>query len=120
MTAVKSLSPDVHLVPVQIDLGRIRAGDSIMVLNGVAVNVLARGAKARREERAVVIEAPSLATDEAAVLLAELGAPRAPTTLRKLRCVGGGPPWYKDGAAVRYRRDDLVAWVAAHLERKEG
>jgi hypothetical protein len=36
---------------------------------------------------------------------------RAPQTLAKLRCVGGGPPYYKIGKNVFYKVDDLDAWL---------
>lgn len=32
--------------------------------------------------------------------------------LNKLRCSGGGPAFYKLGAAVVYRQADLDAWLA--------
>lgn len=34
-------------------------------------------------------------------------------TLRKLRCVGGGPPFFKQGARVAYRESSSRAWVAS-------
>ena len=34
------------------------------------------------------------------------------STLNKLRCFGGGPPFYKLGAAVFYREEDLDVWLA--------
>lgn len=36
----------------------------------------------------------------------------SPKTLRKWRCLGGGPAFVKLGAAVRYERAALDAWVA--------
>ena len=33
-------------------------------------------------------------------------------TLEKLRTYGGGPRYVKLGRAVRYRREDLEAWLA--------
>ena len=41
--------------------------------------------------------------------------PRA--TARKLRCVGGGPSFVKLGRAVRYRRADVLEWIAARRVR---
>lgn len=35
-------------------------------------------------------------------------------TLQHWRWKGGGPPFVKLGAAVRYRPADLVAWLDAH------
>jgi len=32
--------------------------------------------------------------------------------MNKLRCLGGGPPFYKLGAAVFYDPADLDAWLA--------
>lgn len=34
------------------------------------------------------------------------------STLNKMRCLGGGPVFYKLGAAVFYDPADLDAWVA--------
>ena len=38
----------------------------------------------------------------------------SPKYLEKLRCVGGGPLFYKraGGRAVRYKRTDLDAWLS--------
>ncbi len=38
----------------------------------------------------------------------------ARSTLAKLRLSGGGPPYMKFGAAVRYPEDSLSEWIAAH------
>lgn len=35
--------------------------------------------------------------------------------LRKMRRLGGGPPFLKIGKMVRYRRADVEAFLAAHL-----
>ena len=32
--------------------------------------------------------------------------------MNKLRCLGGGPPFYKLGSSVFYREDDIDAWLA--------
>ncbi len=37
----------------------------------------------------------------------------ASSTLRKLRLTGEGPRFMKLGRAVRYREDELNAWLAA-------
>ena len=37
----------------------------------------------------------------------------AVATLAKLRCVGGGPAYFKLGRKVLYRRSDLAAWLNA-------
>ncbi len=39
----------------------------------------------------------------------------SPSTLAKLRLFGDGPPFTRIGRAVRYRRRDLDAWMAARL-----
>lgn len=36
-----------------------------------------------------------------------------PSTLEKLRSVGGGPAYHKLGRSVRYAQADLQAWVHA-------
>ena len=33
------------------------------------------------------------------------------STLRKLRCIGGGPRFLKVGGKILYRQEDLIAWV---------
>ena len=35
-----------------------------------------------------------------------------PNTLAKWRCEGGGPVFFKVGRSVRYRLEDLSAWLA--------
>jgi hypothetical protein len=47
----------------------------------------------------------------AAVAAAFLGL--APSTLAKLRSVGGGPPFIKLGRKVVYRTSDLAHWLYA-------
>jgi hypothetical protein len=42
---------------------------------------------------------------------------RAPQTLAKLRVVGGGPPFYKLGRSVFYKREDLDQWLDARRRR---
>lgn len=53
-----------------------------------------------------------LTTREAAAYC-RLGKP----TLERFRITGGGPAYLKLGGAVRYRRCDLDAWLAARLTR---
>lgn len=36
-----------------------------------------------------------------------------PDYLKKLRCVGGGPPFIKAGRAVLYDVEDLDTWLSA-------
>lgn len=38
-------------------------------------------------------------------------------TLERFRITGDGPTYLKLGGAVRYRRDDLDAWLATRLTR---
>lgn len=57
-----------------------------------------------------------LNTAAAARLLAEEhGFPVAENTLRKLRCVGGGPHFHKFGRSVVYRASDLLEWAFNRL-----
>lgn len=37
------------------------------------------------------------------------------TWLEQLRCAGRGPKWVKLGRAVRYRPEDLAAWLEENL-----
>jgi excisionase family DNA binding protein len=53
-----------------------------------------------------------LTTQEAADYV-RLGKP----TLERFRVTGDGPTYLKLGGAVRYRRCDLDAWLAARLTR---
>lgn len=57
-----------------------------------------------------------LSTAEAAALMR-----RSPATLRRWRHIGAGPAFVRIARAGRhsvlYRRDDLVAWVAAREVR---
>jgi len=56
-----------------------------------------------------------LDTVSAAKALTDLGVPRSAKTLRKLRCVGGGPLFRRLGAKPVYRMTDLEAWIEARL-----
>jgi hypothetical protein len=60
---------------------------------------------------------PLLDTAAAAEALANLGVPRSPKTLRKLRCIGGGPRFRLLGAKPLYRLSDLEAWIAGRLSK---
>jgi hypothetical protein len=56
---------------------------------------------------------------EASVYLrAVWGIERAPATLAKLACIGGGPPFYKDGRIPIYDRPDLDDWAQSRLSAK--
>jgi hypothetical protein len=56
-----------------------------------------------------------LDTPAASAYLKGLGVKAAPSTLRRMRSrsVGGGPTFYRTGkrGPVRYRAEDLVAWI---------
>lgn len=52
---------------------------------------------------------------KAAEHLSAFGYPVAATTLRKLRCVGGGPQFVRWGRSVFYRQEDVEAWAVAKL-----
>ncbi len=57
-----------------------------------------------------------LDTVGAADFLRARGIPRSPSTLTRLRCVGGvAPPFRKIGRAVRYDPADLRKWIAEAL-----
>ena len=48
------------------------------------------------------------------------GIIRAPSTLTKLACVGGGPQYRRAGQAALYDEADLDAWAAALLAKPPG
>lgn len=48
------------------------------------------------------------------------GIVRAPSTLAKLACIGGGPPFHRVGKAALYTEDDLDAWAASLLRDPPG
>jgi excisionase family DNA binding protein len=53
------------------------------------------------------LSSPLLTDDEAAAMLA-----LSVTTLKKWRRLHRGPMYYRLGSAIRYRREDLEAFVA--------
>lgn len=54
--------------------------------------------------------------DVAARYLLEVhGVRRAPATLAKLACVGGGPKFRKDGRWPLYSQQALDEWATGHL-----
>jgi predicted DNA-binding transcriptional regulator AlpA len=61
----------------------------------------------------IVQPAPALLDVHAAAAYVGLSV----STLNKLRIVGEGPQFVKLGHAVRYRVEDLAAWIAANLHR---
>jgi hypothetical protein len=52
-----------------------------------------------------------LSPTHATELLAGYGLEVAHRTLAKLRCIGGGPPFYKYGRKVLYRSNEILAWA---------
>jgi hypothetical protein len=52
-------------------------------------------------------------TRQAAAFLTEIGFRTAPTTLNKLRCIGGGPEFELFGRRPLYREQSLLEWVRA-------
>lgn len=39
----------------------------------------------------------------------------SPATIRRMRCTGGGPNFVKVGVWVRYRRDDVKAYIRERI-----
>jgi hypothetical protein len=58
---------------------------------------------------------PLLDTFAASQWLAEYGISRSPKTLRKLRCVGGGPRFRRLNSRPFYTAPDLEQWVESLL-----
>jgi hypothetical protein len=56
-----------------------------------------------------------LDTPTAAQWLTAHGVRRSPLTLRKLRCLGGGPRYRILNSRPFYTEDDLAAWVEERL-----
>lgn len=48
-------------------------------------------------------------------LTEEHGIPVAASTLRKFRCVGGGPKFSTFGRRILYRADDLKIWATQRI-----
>lgn len=63
------------------------------------------------------LESTILTIDQAAAYLA---IPKATLYTWRTRRAGFGPPAVKMGGCLRYRRSDLDAWVAQHVESFEG
>lgn len=59
----------------------------------------------------ILAEDRPLDAPAASKYLAERGFSHAPATLAKLRCLGGGPRFLKQGARVRYRPSALEEWL---------
>jgi hypothetical protein len=58
---------------------------------------------------------PYLTTEESSEFLRGLGLQRAPSTLKKLRCVGGGPTFVKYGRFPRYTPKWLQEYAESQL-----
>jgi hypothetical protein len=58
---------------------------------------------------------PLLTTRQVSQELERRGIPRSVSTLERLRCYGGGPPFRRFGRVVRYRYDELESWIEAML-----
>jgi hypothetical protein len=56
-----------------------------------------------------------LDTPAASAYLARHGVRRTPATLRKLRCVGGGPRYRTLNGKPFYIEPDLVDWIETRL-----
>jgi hypothetical protein len=54
-----------------------------------------------------------LSRRDAAQFLTEHGYKTAPSTLAKLACLGGGPPFRSFGRRPLYQSSDLIAWAQA-------
>jgi hypothetical protein len=56
-----------------------------------------------------------LTPDEASSFLADMGLPIAPSTLAKMRCIGGGPMFQTFGRAPRYTPERLREYALSRL-----
>lgn len=56
-------------------------------------------------------ECKLLSRKDASQYLMDRGVKRAPSTLAKLGCIGGGPPFKHIGRAPMYPTDELDAWI---------
>jgi len=63
---------------------------------------------------------PLLDTVAAAQWLTAHGVKRTPTTLRKLRCCGGGPAYRSFNGRPYYTERDLDAWIEERLSPPVG
>jgi hypothetical protein len=61
-----------------------------------------------------------LDTAAAAHWLSDHGIRRSPATLRKLRCLGGGPRFRRLGNKPVYTESDLIAWIEERLSEPMG
>ena len=94
--------------------------DEICVLESRMSRESAASKQQRRGPNKVVAEVPIIPQDSEALLDAEQVSAyvrRAPQTLAKLRSIGGGPPFYKIGRNVYYKRSDVDDWLAFRKRR---
>jgi hypothetical protein len=56
-----------------------------------------------------------LTTEEAATKLK-----RSPKTLEYWRALGDGPPFYRQGRAIRYLLSEVMGWGASHRVSNQG
>jgi hypothetical protein len=63
---------------------------------------------------------PLLDSGAAAQWLTVHGVRRTPATLRKLRCVGGGPRFRRLNCRPYYTEADLIAWIETRLSAPLG
>jgi hypothetical protein len=61
-----------------------------------------------------------LDTATAAQWLTAHGVRRTPATMRKLRCIGGGPRYQLLNQRPYYTATDLAAWIASRLSTPRG
>ena len=61
-----------------------------------------------------ITENKSILTEKEAALIVGMSVP----WMQRKRWEGGGPPYVKYDRAVRYRLEDLQAWVDAHAGRQ--
>ena len=54
---------------------------------------------------------------QAADFLAQRGLGVARTTLAKLRCLGGGPPFHRYGRKILYRPDEILEWADQRISQ---
>ena len=72
--------------------------------------------RAAKKRRAPLPADLSIFTTEQAAAFLQCSTQR----LEIWRCHGGGPPYAKLGRLVRYRREDLLSWVAGRMMRATG
>lgn len=90
------------------------------LLTDEQVKAIARGKS--EHEKQVIDSTPRLRRITAAYAAKYIrdthGVPCSPKTLAKLRCIGGGPAFYKAGRVPLYAEEDLDAWAESRLSRR--